>query len=112
MTKPVQQTLLDDGDARMCVDRCRVYRVKELASLINLHPITIWRWQATGRLPKPIKLGPHTTVWRASDIAAWLDQKAQEPQQRLPRQMRATPHRYREHSAAAGSRIRPERVPW
>jgi prophage regulatory protein len=83
MTKPVQQTLLDDGDARMCVDRCRVYRVKELASLINLHPITIWRWQATGRLPKPIKLGPNTTVWRASDIAAWLDQKAQEPQQRL-----------------------------
>lgn len=25
----------------------------------------------SGRFPKPVKLGPNTTAWRAEDIRAW-----------------------------------------
>jgi predicted DNA-binding transcriptional regulator AlpA len=57
-------------------DPCRVYRAKELSELLGVHPISVWRWARNGRLPKPIKLGPGTTVWRARDIELWLDQKA------------------------------------
>jgi prophage regulatory protein len=54
--------------------------------VLGLHPISVWKWQATGRLPKPIKLGPRKTAWRASDLAAWLDLKEQESQQRTARE--------------------------
>ena len=27
----------------------------------------------TGRYPKPVKLGPRTTVWRAEDIRAFIE---------------------------------------
>jgi prophage regulatory protein len=29
---------------------------------------TWWKWVAEGRAPQPIRFGPKTTVWRASDI--------------------------------------------
>jgi predicted DNA-binding transcriptional regulator AlpA len=57
-------------------DPCRVYRARELGSLLNIHPMTVWRWARKGRLPKPIKIGPATTVWRSSDIVAWLANKS------------------------------------
>ena len=31
-----------------------------------------WEGCRTGRYPKPVKLGPRTTVWRAEDIAAFI----------------------------------------
>jgi prophage regulatory protein len=32
-----------------------------------------WAGVASGRFPRPLKLGPRTTVWRASDIRALLE---------------------------------------
>ena len=32
-----------------------------------------WSGVADGRFPKPIKIGPNTTVWRWEDIEALLD---------------------------------------
>lgn len=29
---------------------------------------TIWRWVKEGKLPRPEKLGPNTTVWRVGDL--------------------------------------------
>ncbi len=51
-------------------------RAKQLAKLLSIHPITVWHWSRKGKLPRPIKLGPNVTVWRASDIAKWLEGKA------------------------------------
>jgi prophage regulatory protein len=35
---------------------------------------TWWAGVRDGRFPKPIKLGPRITAWRAEDIARLLDQ--------------------------------------
>lgn len=49
-----------------------------LASIIAPHgPIPVGRstWWAgvkSGRFPKPVKLGPRTTAWRAEDIHALI----------------------------------------
>jgi len=46
-----------------------------LPQVLELIPISASGWWAgvkSGRFPKPIKLGPRTTVWRTSDIAALL----------------------------------------
>lgn len=33
---------------------------------------TLWRWVKDGRFPKPIKIGPNTTAWRAEDVRQFL----------------------------------------
>lgn len=32
----------------------------------------LWRLVAEGRFPAAVKLSPRVTVWRASDVHAWL----------------------------------------
>lgn len=34
---------------------------------------TWWAGVASGRFPKPLKLGPRTTCWRAEDIRALIE---------------------------------------
>ena len=34
---------------------------------------TWWQGVKDGRFPRPIKLGPRVTVWRAEDIAALIE---------------------------------------
>ena len=47
-----------------------------LPQIMELFPISKSAWCEgcrTGRYPKPVKLGPRTTVWRAEDIAAFIE---------------------------------------
>jgi len=65
-------------------DNRRVYRASQLANsyatptrpagrgLLDISPPTLWRWVRIGHMPKPFKLGPHTTVWDATEIDAFL----------------------------------------
>ncbi len=41
--------------------------------IIPVGKSTWWAGVKTGRFPKPIKLGPRTTVWKAEDIRAWIE---------------------------------------
>lgn len=38
------------------------------SAVIPVSKATWWAGVKTGRFPKPIKLGPRTTVWRVEDI--------------------------------------------
>lgn len=42
--------------------------------LVPVSAATWWNWCAAGRAPKPVKLGPRTTVWRTSEIREFLAQ--------------------------------------
>jgi prophage regulatory protein len=42
-------------------------------ALIPVCKSTWWAGVRSGRFPKPVKLGPRTTAWRASDIRALID---------------------------------------
>lgn len=56
----------------------RVIRLAQLAStkdrpgLLPVSAPTIWRWVREGKLPKPFKLAPGTTVWDAAQIDAFI----------------------------------------
>ena len=55
--------------------------VKDVASLLKVHARTIWRLSALaeagqGDFPRPLRPGPKTVRWRASDVAAYLDRLA------------------------------------
>ena len=44
-------------------------RLPQVLSMIPISKSAWWEGCRTGRYPKPVKLGPRTTVWRAEDIA-------------------------------------------
>ncbi|MDO8908994.1 MAG: AlpA family phage regulatory protein [Pseudohongiella sp.] len=41
----------------------------QLAEIFSVTRATIWRWSASGRLPKPVRLSPGCTRWKIADIA-------------------------------------------
>ena len=46
--------------------------------LIGVSDKTIWKWVKHGEFPTPIKLTDSVTVWRLSDIKAWMQSKGLE----------------------------------
>lgn len=54
-------------------------RLPQLCALLGgIGRSTAWRWVKTGRLPPPIKLGPRVSVWRATDIAAFIESQSKQ----------------------------------
>jgi len=56
----------------------RALRAKEAAALLGLGLSTFWKWSSEGKLPKGIRLSPRATVWRLSDLEAFLEKAAGE----------------------------------
>jgi prophage regulatory protein len=48
----------------------RLIRLKEVLTLLPISPATWWNGVRAGKYPKGVKLGPKTTCWRFSEIAA------------------------------------------
>jgi predicted DNA-binding transcriptional regulator AlpA len=59
--------------------RFRIEGLVRLDSILSPHgPIPVgkstwWAGVRSGRYPQPVKLGPRTTAWRASDIQTLVD---------------------------------------
>ena len=52
-----------------------------LPQVLELFPISKsawWKGCATGRYPRPVKIGSRTTVWRAEDIRAFIEHVGKE----------------------------------
>lgn len=45
-------------------------RLSQVLALIPVGKSSWWRGCKSGRYPKPVKLAPRTTAWKAEDIAA------------------------------------------
>lgn len=43
--------------------------------LIGVSDKTIWQWVKRGQFPAPIKLTESITVWRLSEVKAWMSSK-------------------------------------
>lgn len=48
-----------------------------ILKLIPVGKSTWWRWVNSGKAPKPVKLGPQTTVWRVEEIRALIEELGQ-----------------------------------
>jgi len=51
--------------------------VKDREGYLPLSPASVWRLTKSedSKFPKPFKLGNRTTVWRISEIDAWVASK-------------------------------------
>lgn len=57
-------------------------RLPQVLALIPVSRSAWWVGCKSGRYPKPVKLGPRTTAWRASDIAVLLEKLTAEPEEK------------------------------
>ena len=48
-------------------------RLPQVLAIFPISKSSWWEGCRTGRYPKPVKLGPRTTAWRAEDIAALVE---------------------------------------
>jgi predicted DNA-binding transcriptional regulator AlpA len=48
-------------------------RLPQVLALIPVGKSSWWRGVKAGRYPKPVKLAPRTTAWRADDIVALME---------------------------------------
>ena len=51
----------------------RLLRIKEVLARLSISRSSFWEGCRTGRFPQPIKIGPRTTVWKAEDIDAFIE---------------------------------------
>lgn len=56
----------------------RIIRKPELLARVGLSDPTIWRMERRGEFPKRVRLGGNSTGWLASEVEAWIKQKAAE----------------------------------
>jgi len=55
------------------VNKTRLLDVRAVAERLSVSARAIWKWQASGRLPAPVRLG-RSVRWRSSDIDEWIEQ--------------------------------------
>ena len=48
-------------------------RAEDIAKKLHVSVATVWRWSASGVLPKPFKPTQRTTVFDAEEVQAALD---------------------------------------
>jgi predicted DNA-binding transcriptional regulator AlpA len=47
-------------------------RDKQVAEMLTIGRSSVWRMTKEGKLPAPIKLSERVTVWKLSDIEAFI----------------------------------------
>ncbi|MFM5237565.1 helix-turn-helix transcriptional regulator [Aeromonas veronii] len=50
-------------------------RAATLAKVLGISVVTVWRWSAAGKLPKPVKISGKVTGWPVADVRAWIADK-------------------------------------
>jgi prophage regulatory protein len=58
------------------LDERSLIRLRQVLELIPVSASSWWAGVRDGRFPKPLKLGPKTTCWKASDVIALIDRAA------------------------------------
>ena len=57
-------------------DSDRIIRQAELAKILGVSSVTLWRWRQNNKFPAPIKLGGGRMIgWRMSSILHWIDEQ-------------------------------------
>ena len=54
----------------------RISARPESKGIIGVSDKTIWLWVKQDKFPAPLKLSDGVTVWRMSDVQAWMQAKA------------------------------------
>lgn len=51
----------------------KLLRISDVANKTTLAKSTLWIKISKGQFPKPIKISPAISVWKESDVDAWIE---------------------------------------
>lgn len=51
----------------------KLLRIGDVANKTTLAKSTLWIKISKGQFPKPIKISPAVSVWKESDVDAWIE---------------------------------------
>jgi predicted DNA-binding transcriptional regulator AlpA len=54
------------------IEPVSLLRESGVLKLVPISHTCLWQWVNARRFPKPFKLGPKTTVWRASEVLEFI----------------------------------------
>ena len=60
------------GDALLRIWQIIGCKKRGIDPLVAVSRSTWWRWISENRAPKPLRIGSRTTVWKKSDIDAFI----------------------------------------
>jgi predicted DNA-binding transcriptional regulator AlpA len=55
------------------INPAALLRLPQVLALVPVCSSTWWAGVRSGRFPKPVKLGPRVTCWRASDVLSLIE---------------------------------------
>jgi len=61
-----------------------IIRPSELAEILSVNPVTIWRMEKRGDLPPRKKISNRCVGWLESDIKEWLESRPDANQCHIP----------------------------
>lgn len=56
-------------------NQSKLIRPKQLAEMLDVDLVTIWRWRKKKIMPQPINFGGRLIAWKLSTIENWLSEK-------------------------------------
>lgn len=62
-------------------------RLPQVLALVPVSKSSWWKGCRSGLYPKPVKLGPRTTAWRAEDIAALIESFGNQDSAKIKKQL-------------------------
>jgi len=58
-------------------------RPNQLADLLSISIPTLYRMISNGELPPKVRIGKRAVGWRRSQIEEWMDERTEEPKQKV-----------------------------
>lgn len=62
-----------------------IIRPKQLAEILGVSVVTLWRWRQAKIIPEPILLGVRFVGWKESTIIEWLKDRENSVDDQTPR---------------------------
>lgn len=60
------------------MNQIKLIRLTEVIELTGLGKSTVWMYIQQGKFPKQIKISPRISVWKLSDIEAWISKQIEQ----------------------------------
>jgi len=60
-------------ESRQTVDPAGLLRLRQVLAIYPVSASTWWNGVRSGHFPRPVKLSPNTTAWRARDVLALIE---------------------------------------
>ena len=58
---------------RAGTERKLLLSAAEVGALLGVNRSTVWCWDSSGRIPRPVRIGSKCTRWRRAEIEAWIE---------------------------------------